>query len=189
VAAFPESVTNRLEQLLERVLSRKSIRQAVLGAESLDGALRWAGAGGEAAPDGSPVLAETPFFLASIDKLWNATIAPRLSERGLLDLDSPVTSYLPPDLTRGLHRLDGVDYTGRITVRHLLSHTSGLADWLEDRPQGGRSLVDRIVTDGDRELGLEDVSGIVRESSSPISRRRTCPPVAAGSGTRTPTSC
>jgi hypothetical protein len=38
------------------------------------------------------------------------------------------TGALPPDSCRRLHRIDGVSYGERITVRHLLTHTSGLRD-------------------------------------------------------------
>jgi D-alanyl-D-alanine carboxypeptidase len=54
---------------------------------------------------------ETPFFLASIDKLYTATIVLKLHERGRIRLDEPITTYLPPQLIGGLHRLNGVDYT------------------------------------------------------------------------------
>jgi CubicO group peptidase (beta-lactamase class C family) len=68
----------------------------------------------------------------------------------VIALDERISAYLPSSLVAGLHRLKGVDYSDRITVRHLLSHTSGLADWLEDYPKSGRSLVEQIVAEGDR---------------------------------------
>lgn len=106
---------------------------------------------------------ETPYFIASIDKLLNATIAMLLIEQGRLAIDAPMTTCLPQSLTRGLHRRKGVDHSERITVRHLLSHTSGLPDWLEDRPAGGRTLVDQVLTDGDRAVSLDDIVAIVRD--------------------------
>jgi len=110
---------------------------------------------------------DTPFFIASIDKLFNATVAMKLWESGRLDLDATITTYLPRSLSRGIHRLDGVDYSDRLTVRHLLSHTSGLADWLEDRPRGGGSLVDRVLHDGDVALSFDDVATLVRDQLTP----------------------
>lgn len=69
--------------------------------------------------------------------------------------------------TTGLHQLKGVDYTERVTVRHLLSHTSGLADWLEESPKNGKSLVEQVIEDGDREITLEDMLVLVREQLEP----------------------
>jgi D-alanyl-D-alanine carboxypeptidase len=109
------------------------------------------------------MLPGTPFFIASIDKLLNATIAVALAARGALDLDAPLSKYLPEGVTSGLHRWKGSDVTARITVRHLLAHASGLPDWLEDRPRRGRSVVDRVVRDGDAAFQLPEIAAVVRD--------------------------
>jgi D-alanyl-D-alanine carboxypeptidase len=152
-----------LERLLQDVTSRKPIRHAVMAVESGDGSFRWAGATGEADDSGRPMLPGTPFFIASIDKLLNATIAVVLAGRGVVDLDAPLSAYLPDEVTRGLHRWKGTDVTAQITVRHLLAHASGLPDWLEDRPRRGLSIVDRVVRDGDAAFDLPEIAGVVRE--------------------------
>jgi D-alanyl-D-alanine carboxypeptidase len=167
VGEYPDVTTQRLQELLRGLASRPPVQQAIIALESGDRSFCWIGATGEAKPDGTPVRANTPFFIASIDKLFNATIVMKLSEDGRLDLDATISTYLPRRLTRGLHRWGGVDYSEQITVRHLLGHTSGLADWLEDRPKGGRSLVERVLHDGDLALGIEDVTTIVRDQLKP----------------------
>lgn len=162
MAGFPPHLVQALDRQLHRLIGRRHVRQAIVGVEQGDEAVGWAGAAGGQTPDGTPVTAATPFFLASIDKLLTATVVLRLEEVGRLDLDSRLSSCLPATLSRGLHRLDGTDYSERITVRHLLGHTSGLADWLEDRPRGGRSLIERITSDGDLVLETEDIVEVVR---------------------------
>ncbi len=63
----------------------------------------------------------TVFDLASVTKVMATTMATMiLVDRGQLDLDAPVSRYLPD--FRGPH-LDS------ITVRHLLSHSAGLVQW------------------------------------------------------------
>jgi CubicO group peptidase (beta-lactamase class C family) len=47
----------------------------------------------------------------------------QLHEQGILDLDTPLTSYAPEGPIAGDPRLD------RVTARHVLSHTSGLPNW------------------------------------------------------------
>lgn len=72
---------------------------------------------------GTAVTPETVFRIASIAKVFASTAALMLADEGRLALDSPVNAYLS-------------DYpaTGRrITIRHLLSHTAGLPEYL-DRP-------------------------------------------------------
>ena len=160
-------LAGHLQRLLRGLLSRPPVQQAIVALESGDRSFRWIETMGDATPDGRPMRPDTPFFIASIDKLYNATIVMMLSERGQLDIDEPIATYLPGALTHGLNQFDGVNYSDRITVRHLLGHKSGLADWLEDRPKGGRSLVEHVLHDGDIGLGIEDVTSLVRNRLEP----------------------
>jgi len=70
-----------------------------------------------------PATPETVFRLASVTKMFTGTAVLMLADRGKLALDDPVTKFLPEYPAPGQ----------KITVSHLLSHTSGLADYL-DRP-------------------------------------------------------
>jgi CubicO group peptidase (beta-lactamase class C family) len=142
------------------------MKQAIVAVESGDQSFRWVGAVGEMSTGGQ-VVEGTPFFIASIDKLYNATVAMMLSETGRLDLDDPIVTYLPSAITRGLHQHCGTDYSEKITVRNLLSHTSGLADWLEDYPKSGPSLIERVLHEGDRALTLEELAAQVRDQLTP----------------------
>lgn len=69
----------------------------------------------------TPMAADTVFDVASLTKLFTATVAMQQVASGLLDLDATVASYLPAFAAGG--KTD-------ITVRQLLTHTSGLAWWL-----------------------------------------------------------
>jgi len=160
-------IVARLQELLRGLTARKPIEQAIVAVESGDRSFRWIGAKGEVDSAGGQVLEETPFFIASIDKLYNATIAMMLSETGRLNLDDAIAAYLPSAITRGLHQFGGSDHSERITVRHLLSHTSGLADWLEDYPKDGPSLIDHVLQEGDRTLTIEELATIVRDQLRP----------------------
>lgn len=75
---------------------------------------------GVAGPDGRPVTSRTPFILGSTSKSFTALAVMQLVEAGRIELDSPVTRYLPWFRTQNAAESAG------ITVRHLLHHTSGL---------------------------------------------------------------
>jgi CubicO group peptidase (beta-lactamase class C family) len=64
---------------------------------------------------------DTRFALASLGKMFTAVSIAQLVEAGRIALDSPLARYLPdyPD----------PDFARRATVRHLLSHTSGLGSY------------------------------------------------------------
>jgi len=68
--------------------------------------------------EGVPASANTVYRLASITKQFTAAATLHLAEEGKLSLDDPISDYLP--------QYPALDQ--RITVRHLLSHTSGLSD-------------------------------------------------------------
>lgn len=65
--------------------------------------------------------ADTLFRVGSITKQFTAVAVMRLVEQGRLSLDDPVTKHLP-----------GYNAQGReITIRHLLTHTSGIKNYTE----------------------------------------------------------
>lgn len=70
---------------------------------------------------GTKASAETIYLYFSMTKLFTATALMQLRERGLIDLDREVKAYLP-DFP--LHHPSGRE----VTVRHLLSHSSGIAN-------------------------------------------------------------
>lgn len=88
------------------------------------------------------------YFIASITKLYTATVVLQLVHRRILELDAPIARYLPADLVRGLHVLDGIDRSEAITVRQLLAHTSGLPDYFEERGADGTTTFGRALAGG-----------------------------------------
>jgi D-alanyl-D-alanine carboxypeptidase len=66
--------------------------------------------------------------LASVGKLFTATIIGMLHDKGLLNFDDKIEQYLDADLMSGLHIYRGKEYSGHITIKHLLTQTSGLND-------------------------------------------------------------
>lgn len=67
---------------------------------------------------GSPTL-ENQFLIGSISKQFTATIILNLVDKGLIELNKPISAYLPELID---------DWTQRVTVKHLLNHTSGIID-------------------------------------------------------------
>ncbi|MFF4771279.1 serine hydrolase domain-containing protein [Microtetraspora fusca] len=109
-------------------------------------------AGGEVASTGlgvtdvadpRPVTTDTLFRLCSITKIFAATLAMTLVDEGVLDLDVPVVAYYP-ELA-----LADADARASLTMRHLLTHASGLESELRgDLESFGRNAdaLDRVVS-------------------------------------------
>lgn len=154
----------RLTRLVERIAARRGLRHVNLAVAS--GTQRWAGACGPADVDGAPLTPDTPFFVASITKRFVIALALQAYEREELDLAGPVTSYLPPEITAGLHVRRGVDRTDQVTLRHLAGHTSGLPDHFERR-RGAPSLFRMLSRGHDTAWTFDDMVTIVRDRQHP----------------------
>lgn len=94
--------------------------------------------------DPRDVTTGTLFRLCSVTKPMTSTVAMSLVEEGALDLDRPVVEQLP-DLA-----LADADTRAGLTLRHLLTHTSGLeGEWRGDLERYGRNddALARLVAD------------------------------------------
>ncbi|HEY3505700.1 MAG TPA: serine hydrolase [Actinocatenispora sp.] len=84
-----------------------------------------------------PARTDTIWDLASMSKLFTATAVAQLIERGLVELAAPVVRYLPDFAANG---------KSDITVRHLLTHTSGLIpDPVPSLWAGYRTYAERVA--------------------------------------------
>ena len=149
-----------LQALLDKQV-KGDIHNAVVGVRSKDGRVNHSAAAGDAQP-GRAMTTETPYLLASISKMYTAAVIMQLWQEGRLALEAPIADYLPADLIDGLHVYQGTDYSRRIQVVQLLAQTSGLADYFEGKPQGGRSLLDDLKAGRDRTLDIQQVVDIAR---------------------------
>lgn len=75
---------------------------------------------------GAPITSDTVFRIASVSKQFTAAAIAILAERGELDLDADVRTYLP-DLN---------EYERTVTIRQMIHHISGMGDYggFEVRP-------------------------------------------------------
>ena len=75
----------------------------------------------------APVTDQTMFEAASMSKPVFAYVVMKLCEAGAMNLDTPLTSYLPDRFLEGDPRLE------LITARHVLSHTTGFQNWRSEK--------------------------------------------------------
>lgn len=127
-------VPERLAGLLERF----GIPGASL-AVWLDGEEYVAASGMANLAAGIEATIDTLFLIGSNTKLYTTSLIMQLIERGEVELDAPVRAYVP-----GL-QLSDPEATAAVTVRHLLTHTSGITgDYFPDCGRGD-DAVERCV--------------------------------------------
>ena len=164
-----DNVDQEMKSLVSGLVEKdKSVRNCVLSVMKGDGSFSWSGAAGIANQDGQvPMTKDTPIYIASITKLYTATVIMRLYEKGALSLDDPMSRYLPEQLIRGIHVYKGKDYSHEITIKQLLSHTSGIADYYTEKPKGGKNLFDLFLEKPDRSWTVDEAIARVRNDLVP----------------------
>jgi D-alanyl-D-alanine carboxypeptidase len=86
--------------------------------------------------NGQPIDTNQPFHIASVGKLFTATLIGYLIDEGKVTLNDPIHLYLADDVLTGLFVYQGVDYKDQVTIQNLLSHTSGIADYFAKEDGG-----------------------------------------------------
>jgi D-alanyl-D-alanine carboxypeptidase len=134
--ATPTSVNAQkaaLQSGIEEFLRVQPLAPSVMAQVEIPGAaLSWSGAAGVVErTTATPVTPQTAFRIASTTKTFTSAAIHRLAEQGQLNLDDAIARHLDPATTQ-LLRERGYE-TDKMTVAHLLSHTSGLPD--HDGPQ------------------------------------------------------
>ncbi|ADG09749.1 serine hydrolase [Caulobacter segnis] len=113
--ARAETPTEKLDAYYNNLAAEGRLNGAVLVAQ--DGKVVYAKGFGQADFEvGKANTLDTAFETASISKVFTATAVLQMVERGKVDLDSPISRYLKD-----------FPYPA-ITVRQLLSHSSGMSD-------------------------------------------------------------
>jgi len=117
---------------------------------------------------GKPLPQDQPFHVASVGKAFTATLIGCLMEEKKLGLDDIISGILPSETLHGLFQFDNIDYSNKVTIRMLLNHTSGIADYFEDKPHGSDSLQDLILSNPDKFWTPDELIAFTRDYQSPL---------------------
>ena len=112
-----ETIQDRIDSYVTDYLDRHGLPGAAVTVVQAAEVVHEAGYGHDS--DGAEITAVTPLRIASVSKTFTAFAVLQLVGSGAVELDQPLTRYLP-ELTLDDARVED------ITVRHLLSQTSGL---------------------------------------------------------------
>lgn len=120
--ALPPAIEAQVDRIAREALAETGVPSASVAIVK-DGRLAYAQAYGHARLQSqTPARPEMRYGIGSISKQFTATAVLLLAEQGKLKLDDPVSRFFP-SLSR----------SSQITIRQLLSHTSGYRDyWPED---------------------------------------------------------
>jgi len=143
------ALDQHLQALINKECRKPDTNAVILRVQSGDGRVDFKGSAGDATRD-------TRFAIASIAKMFTATLVMQLVANGQIGLDQTVQSILADVDLSGVHVVKGVEYGAVLTIRHLLHQTSGLADYYES------DLAKDLKAGNDRSYGLADVLRMTR---------------------------
>ncbi|MEA2025372.1 MAG: serine hydrolase domain-containing protein [Chloroflexota bacterium] len=117
-SSLDEKTIKKLESILRNTVKSKGVA-GLQAAVRLPSGETWLGTAGKAelTPD-RPVEDDTQFAIASVTKTFVSALILQLAEEGKLDLDVPFGTYF-----------DDAPRSKTVTLRQLLSHTSGIYDY------------------------------------------------------------
>lgn len=163
------NIRQQLDSALRATVGQgKPIRNAALCVTKGDGSFTWCDAAGVANQDGKvPMTAATPFYIASITKLFTATAIMMLHEKGLIALNDPMAKYLPEQMIHGIQIYQGHDYSHEITVEQLLAHTSGIPDYYDEKGKDGKTLFEIFKADQQRKWTVDKEIARTRDEMTP----------------------
>jgi CubicO group peptidase (beta-lactamase class C family) len=98
-----------------------------------------------------PMQVDSIFWIASMTKPITATAVLIMQDEGKLNLDDPVGKYIPE--FKNLKTVDGKSHT--VTIRHILTHTSGMGEATAEESGTARTLADLIAAYARKPLKFE----------------------------------
>ena len=131
---------NALQERLNRLIADHHIPGASLAVLAGDEVIEVA-AGVINKNTGIEATTDTLFQIGSITKVWTASLVMMAVDEGLLDLDEPVVTYLPE------FKIADPDVNAKVTLRHLLCHSSGIGgDHILETGRGDDTLERYVET-------------------------------------------
>jgi len=164
------AMTGNFQTLVNNYIDDKNINHVALSVSggTPESTSHWAAQSNTDTPSGTETFtANSPYFIASTSKLYATAIIMQLRRDGLLKLDDPLSRFFNDEEIGGIHVLDGVDRSSDITIRQLLAHTSGLADYFEGKRQDGTRFADQLLSGADAAWSVPDVLSDVRSKLKP----------------------
>jgi len=143
-------MTTEKEKSLQTILDKTVDRKKVFGTSFAikKDTLVWNGASGN-------LSINQPYFIASTTKLYSTAIILKLRAESKLSLDDKISNYIDKSILSGLHIYKDKDFSEELTIKHLLSHTSGLPDYFQGKGTSGKSLENEITEGNDQFWSFE----------------------------------
>ena len=128
--AGQEVFSAKIQAILDQSVTEFGIPGIVMLARNAEGKTFLGASGFADLETQTPMTPQHRFRIASISKTFVATVILQLVEEGALSLDEKIDRWLDASL------VDSIPHGHAVTLRHLLSHTSGIYDFEAEAGEG-----------------------------------------------------
>jgi CubicO group peptidase (beta-lactamase class C family) len=139
----------KITKQLESIINGKTILGTALRIERSSGEVIFDGATGN-------LKTSSQYFIASTTKLYTTAMMMKLRSEKKLNLDDKISKYIDEKSLLNLNRYNGVDHSKEISIRHLITQTSGIPDYFSDKNLNGKSIEAELRNGNDRKWTFED---------------------------------
>ncbi|PRY83548.1 serine hydrolase domain-containing protein [Mongoliibacter ruber] len=149
-------ISELLQQSLQKAVDNKSVYSIAMKVEDGSGNISWSGTAGD-------MNVDSRYFIASVTKMYITVIVMKLIEAGKIALEDLIIKHLPDQYCNGIHVLKGTDYSNQITIKHLISNTSGIPDYFFHQQKNGKTVADELLDGHDEPWPLDRTIGLIKK--------------------------
>lgn len=169
--AVKGGLSEQLEAIIGDLVDGKNIISAVVVVKSSNNEIIWQGSKGLANQEKEiEMTVNSQFFIASITKIFTATVIMQMHQQGLLDINSSIAEYLPESVYSNINVYEGIDYSADISIKQLLSHSSGIADYYSGKPLKNEGLFEVFLANPSQKWTVEETINRTKNHLTPYGR-------------------
>lgn len=161
-----EKLQKKLEQQFQKFVKKAKLDNTYLLVDSDKHGVHVKIANGET--NGSPAHPDQPYYISNVDKMFISVLTAILEQEGKLSYEDTIDTYLEKELVQDLHIIKFINYSFGIKIKQLLNHTSGLYDFMEDKPQSGEPMINQLLKESSDTMTKLDVLNWSKNHLKPL---------------------
>ncbi|WP_237179086.1 serine hydrolase domain-containing protein [Paenibacillus sp. MMS18-CY102] len=167
-----ELVNKKIEKHLQEIVENNdSLSSALLTIyDNRTGDLQQFAVGTAHRASEQPVQVDSPYHAASVGKTMCATVFGMLVDEGKISYGDKISTWLAPDMLKGLFVIDGTVYCDQVTIGQLLSHTSGVGDYFEGPVNKGKTIIEIMASEPEHAFSPQSLIAFTRDNQSAIGK-------------------
>jgi len=109
-----------------------------------------------------------PFHIFGVSKLFMLVLVLKQVELKTIELDQPIINYIDAEILSNLFIYRDHDYHDEVTLRQLLNHTSGIADYFEGVNNKEQKIVDLMIKEPGHLFTAEELLNFTKTNQSAV---------------------